>query len=441
MRFGRKPAALLLLLSMLLTGCTSGSVDRLYCLPKRSEAHRDLQLAIDAAMGGMEYSAPRSGENLQAVQVRDLDGDGKGEYLLFAKKAGDRPLQILIFRPTADGYALSETIETYGTAFDRVEYANIDGKPGYELIVGRRLSDQVIRAVSVYSFAEGQSALLTTDNYTHFTTCDLDGDGNGELLVFKHGEAAEQTGVAVYYSYRDGIMERSAEVSMSAPTENVKRILVGWLADNRMAVFAASTVEENAIVTDVFSVVDGKFTNLTLSGEAGNGVGMVRNYYVYADDIDNDGVTELPELISMRPLSESESPGDSQYLIRWYALRSDGTREQKLYTYHNYESGWYISIQSDWAQRLTIVQDGTSYGVYLWNADNTESEKLLTVYAFSGQDRETQAVSGNRFLLYEGDTVQYAAELEVAAVRYGVTKDRLIRNFHLIQQDWKTGET
>ena len=87
------------------------------------------------------------------------------------------------------------------------------------------------------------------------------------------------------------------------------------------------------------------------------------------------------------------------------------------------------------------MQDGTSYGVYLWNADNTESEKLLTVYAFSGQDRETQAVSGNRFLLYEGDTVQYAAELEVAAVRYGVTKDRLIRNFHLIQQDWKTGET
>ena len=46
--------------------------------------------------------------------------------------------------------------------------------------MGRRLSEQVIRAVSVYSFAGGQSALLTTDNYTHFTTCDLDGDGNGD---------------------------------------------------------------------------------------------------------------------------------------------------------------------------------------------------------------------------------------------------------------------
>ena len=74
-----------MLSALLLSGCAMRTIDELYAPPKRSEEYSRLQSAIDIAMAGLEYSAPLSGENQQAVQMADLDGDGVEEYLVFAK--------------------------------------------------------------------------------------------------------------------------------------------------------------------------------------------------------------------------------------------------------------------------------------------------------------------------------------------------------------------
>ena len=86
-----------LLAAMLLTGCAMRTVEEMYALPKRSDEFRELQAAIDTAMYGMTFSSPQSGENQQTVQMADLNGDGADEYLVFAKGATEKPLQVLIF--------------------------------------------------------------------------------------------------------------------------------------------------------------------------------------------------------------------------------------------------------------------------------------------------------------------------------------------------------
>ena len=100
-----------LMLALLLTGCSMPTLDELYCLPKRSNSDSNLQEVIDEAMSGLQYSAPISGSNQQTVQAADLDGDGKDEYLLFAKDTSEKPLKILIFSEIAVGYVLMDTIE------------------------------------------------------------------------------------------------------------------------------------------------------------------------------------------------------------------------------------------------------------------------------------------------------------------------------------------
>ena len=61
-------------------------------------------------------------------------------------------------------------------------------------------------------------------------------------------------------------------------------------------------------------------------------------------------------------------------------------------------------------------------------------------YVLTGQKREEQAVTDNRFAIYKTDTTIYAGNLEVASAEYGISKESLIQSFQLIVQDWKTGE-
>lgn len=426
---------------LLLTGCTSLALDNFYTPPKRSQEHQELQSAIDAAMTGMEYSAPRYGENQQTVQQADLDGDGIPEYLLFTKSSGDKSLHILIFRQVDDQYELMETIDSSGSSFDRVEYVGVDDKPGCEVVVGMQLSDQLMRSVSVYTFGSGQSELLMTSIYSNFVTCDLDEDENSELMVLRPGENAEQNGIAEYYSYRDGIMERSMEVPMSRPVDALKRIMVGNLENGAPAVYSASLVDENSLITDVFSIVDGTFTNISLSGKPENSVETLRNYYVYADDIDNDGIMELPELIPMHDIAGQNDSNEVQQLIRWYSLMPDGSKVDKMFTYHNFDGGWYLELEKEMASRLWVAQNEGAYLFYQWDSDFTVPKKQMTIFAFTGQDREERATSDSCFPLYRTESVVYACQTDFPSEDYEKLQQQLADSFHLIRQDWKTGET
>jgi hypothetical protein len=219
----------------------------------------------------------------------------------------------------------------------------------------------------------------------------------------------------------------------------LKRIVVGKLHEGQMAVYAASTVDETAIVTDVYAVVDGMLSNLTFSNETGTSVQTMRNYYVYADDIDDDGIIELPSLMNSEQIKPEEAP-DRQDLIRWYAMTIDGSEVDKMYTFHNFVNGWYLNLDSDLATGITVKNAGTSFEFYYLDGDGPDGTKLLTVYAFSGQNRDEQSVESGRFVLLKTESVTYSASLESGAETKGLTRENLINSFHLIQQDWKTGE-
>lgn len=435
---GKLKILCVVLAALFLSGCSMRTLDQMYCLPKRSEEYNDLQSAIDRHMDGRSYCAPLSGENPQSVQIADLDGDGVGEYLLFAKGTSERPLNILIFRLEDGEYVLADTIESSGSAFDVVEYANIDDRPGFELVVGRQVSDQLTRSLSVYQFVDRKIHQLLNVNYSGYVTCDMDLEGRRELMVLRAGGSAQSLGIVELYDYNDGIMERYNESDLSGTMERVKKIQTGRLQDGTPAVYVSSTMGADSILTDVFTVVDDRFTNITFSYEEGNSVQTLRNYYVYADDIDDDGIIELPDLMTMRSPGNM-SMSDQQYLVRWFALDQAGERTQKMYTYHDYHNGWYVTLGHDWAERIAVVQVDDRYEFFLWDEEWKTAQKTFTVYVFTGEDREELSVRDNRFVLYRGKDTVYAAYLEVASASCGITQDSLIRSFHLIQQDWNTG--
>lgn len=439
MKYKMKLLLLLLVTVLLLSGCML-TVDEMYRLPKRSDVYNDLQTSIDSAMAGLTYCAPLTGENQQTIQMADLDGDGIEEYLLFAKSAEERPLRILVFRNVDGQFVNTNTVACNGSAFDRVEYVDMDGLGGVEIVIGRKLSDQLIRSVSIYTFAEDELVQIVSTNYSKFLTTDLDADGAAELFVLRPGQMDTDNGVAELYRIVDGTMERYNEVAMSQPVDQLKRVIVGKLDGGKAAVYVACTAGDNALITDVYTLSDGMLKNVTRSNESGTSVQTLRNFYIYADDIDNDTVVELPHLITMKSMDET-APKDTHQLIRWYAMTPDGGEIDKMYTYHNFVGGWYLQLESKLVPRLFVLNQGYHYEFYLWDAQYQSTQKILTIYVFTAQNREEQGSAEGRYVLHRTDSTVYSVQMEDCAADYGLNHELVAHSFQLIQQDWKTGET
>ena len=293
-------------LCLLLSGCFVKTVDELYTLPRHSDEYDNLQMAIDEVMAadGCSYSAPVSGSNQQSVQLADLDGDGEEEAIVFARTAGEKPLKAYVFDKKDGAYQNVAVIEGNGTAFARVEYVDLDGETGQEILIGRQLTDQVLQSVSAYALENGEIVELMTASYSQFTTCDLDNDGRADLFVLRF-DAETHRGAAELYRYRTDQMQRGPEVSLAHDAASVKRIMTGFVAYNIPAVFVTSAAEEDTLETDVFIFRGGTFQNLSSLDETPQ---TVRNPFAYACDINSDGLVELPELVSL-PAADASAAG------------------------------------------------------------------------------------------------------------------------------------
>ena len=73
--------------------------------------------------------------------------------------------------------------------------------------------------------------------------------------------------------------------------------------------------------------------------------------------------------------------------------------------------------------------------------DYRQALDVFSIYVLTGGSREEDATVDGRFAFYRAEGVVYAAKLEANAAEFGITENQLINSFHLIQQDWKTGET
>lgn len=432
--------AFLLLAASMLTACGFRTVQEMYRFPKRPQEYTLLQSTIEQAMNGMEFASPITGENQQAVQVADLDGDGMDEYLVFARENSDRPLKLLIFHETEDEqYYLMEMLHMNGAAFERVEYADMDGRPGKELVIGRRLSNQMMRVVAVYSFADGQSSQLINTIYSKFLSTDLDQDGITELVVIREGDTEVSAGSSVVYTLRDGSLERSREIRLSQRVEQIKRVKISCLQSGEPAIYISSTINDSAIVTDVLMVKDGEFLNLNSTGKLAYSVKALRNYYLYMMDVDEDGVMELPSLMDMRSVDQNDAEREPQQLVYWYSIDSQGQQTPKMFTFHNVEGGWYLqmNLTEAEAERFSVERDGQNLNFYIWDEAYQRAKLLFSIYALKGKDRLQSAVTDNRFILYQTDSVVYTAKLEVSSAAYGITQEKLIGSFRLMGMDLK----
>lgn len=419
-----KLSLLALAACLLLSGCALKTVDELYCLPKRYKTDDNLQSVIDKAMDGLEYCPPQSG-NLQVVQTADLDGDGVDEYILLARDDSEKPLKILIFCQLASGYVLMDTIEGYGFGFDFVSFQQLDDRPGVEIIVGRLVSEDVVRSVSVYRFSSGIARHMLSAGYSRMVVADMDADGAFNLFLLNQSTSTTANGTFSIYAYQNEQLRRVSEMEISSPATEYKHITVGMLADEEPALYVTCG-EDDALVTDVFMTEDDQLHAVARNVRTR----MLGDYYVYPTDVDDDGILEIPRLVPM--LSYEDQQND---LLQWYSLDSQGNEIVERYTYHSYDDNWYLNLDDTPWERMAAVRNGSTCTFMIWDPEAQLMQPIFTILSFMDADREELAMQPGRVVLFRSDSVIYAADLTEFSDTYGMTATELAARFGTIRMD------
>lgn len=343
--------------TLLLSGCMFAlSPDDLYSLPKLPEEYVDLEQEIAALVdSGYEYAAPTGGENVQPVQMVDIDGDGEDEALLFLRKSGEsKPLKIYIFKQSSEGYQTAAVLEESGASIERVDYQDMNGDGVLELIVGCRIMTgdsgigqteeilnerALIRVVSVYNLERYNTQKILEVNYNRCLITDLDCDGTPEMIVIAGGTSGNCTASA--YSWRLGALEQIASAPLSVPPAMLESVRVGGLTDGAQALFVTGVVDAENRITDLLVMENGVLVNCTMDEQSGISGLVYHAAGVEAQDIDQDGVLELPIPYA---LHKTSSIAPTYWGIRWTAFAVDGRQTVKETTYHNPTDGWYLVL-------------------------------------------------------------------------------------------------
>ena len=424
---------------MTLSGCLFRSVDELYALPKSSETYVKLQASIEKERGEAESITPISGSSTQNVQLVDLDGDSISEAVAFFRdSSAEFPLKIAIFKQNEDReYTHFTTIESKGSEIASIEYCDLAGGNGLELVVSWQMTSTV-HSLSAYSVGNGQAAELMRSPYTRYVAMDLNQDSKQEILLIQTDNSNPANNKVEQYVNAGNAMELHSSAPLS---EGISSLLLwepGQLRGGEPALMVTAEFGENYRVTDVFRSAESGIKNITMDEGLRYSATTRRPYTNIApEDINKDGATEIP--LTQAIPSYSQTAADNFWKILWTQYDLYGKGYRQMSTYHNITDRWYLELPASWDGKITLSRrEHTAIGeravvFSYWEGDlNVPPEPFLTIYRLTGNNRELHAVQENRFILARDAETVFAAEFSKIAWDCGLEEASLKVIFHTL---------
>lgn len=468
-------AAMLMALTLVLSGCFFRSPEELYQSPERSADYENLtqkirevkgKLAQEYGVTEVEDTSVLSGDNTALIQLQDMDGDGQRETAVtfFRVPGAEKPQKIFFFTKGEDDiYTVSAMLEGDGSAIYRVDYADLDGSGYKEVVVSLQMSTGAY-LLGVYSVeapmsrsrlqmansSKNGAASVQNDDlrgsewmttaYGDYILTDIDQDSRTEVAIVRIDPSLTNSGVDVY-GWKDSAFKKLSTAPLSTGVVSVGR---GGVEENFIngdppvrALYVSSELSDGSHVVDVIAYQQGKLTNISLAPETGISRETLSRYVdLEPSDVNGDGVLELPQ---PSPLPGQEDSTASDYwLIDWYQYDSSGQCIEVCTTYHNVTDGWYLIIPDTWKDCITISRydaiSGQRAVIFYHLEGSGDPSPFLVIYKFTSQTN--RANTSNRFILREEENAVYAASFYNSSWDCGMDETELVSAFKLIQSGW-----
>lgn len=396
----RITAALALSLSMSLSGCAFDSgVDTLLSPPKLSAQQEQIYTALKNYTGSdINLKYPKSGKNLSAFIMDDLDRDGSEEAIVFYEKNNGKSegssLRMNVLDSNGDKWRSVCDKAADGSEIEKVETAVLGACEKKCIIVGYSLVNVNEKTFCIYDYSDGKlTSSFEDEPYSVFDTADLNGDGKTELFTASAQTSSKVASAVIYCPDKNGAY-RNSTVALSESYTGFRSVL--YSGDNgKMSIFLDAETGSGNIVTEVLSV-DGE-NNLSeqFTPDFSKSETARPSSYI-SKDIDGDGKIEIPIPHLCKGFDEkSQNP---VYFTSWYGL-SEGRLRFKYESYYSITSGCTFIIPESWFGKITARRDISKNSVTFCQGDDPETGKEIFTLLSVSDEKKSEISEKDGYML------------------------------------------
>ena len=441
----KRKLCLIFAVLLLLSGCVPS--EELFTPPRPREDYVLLQRQIERITAEKQavLSAPLLGNNRQAVSLVDVDQDSVPEVVVCLKSSvAERNLAVLVFKQIGDQFQRIGSIEGMGSAINSINFQDLTGDKVSEIIVSWNADIGKVKGLSIHSLKNGVFEEILSTNHGEYTLCDLDMDGTKEMIVFNPTDSGTQC-QATYYRYDGENLAKGETITLHGKSDLPSSVKTGFVEVNQPAVFVES-MYANQSFTDILTIVDGTFGNLSATAPDDTGVDTTRAIAAICQDINGDGIIEIPKAAPLPGELESNTGAANRLSIDWDCLLPPKTWKHVCTTYSNAPDKWFFVIPEHWrgqytvrsAKTASIGEESVTFYAYV---DGKLGDRMFTIYTLTGELRKTRAAMPGRVELYSNIDTIYCFEIFSEQQGSMVAEQEDIQTgFHYVPKEFGSGE-
>ncbi len=448
-----------MLLAAILSGCstTAFGVDNYMRPPAASGDSAEIQQVLEEHIG-LEYTLryPRSGEYRSAVVMADIDSDSYEEAIVFYRLATERAgANMLVIDRQSKRWIVSGQTPG-GGEIDRVMLGDINGDGAREIITGwsggldsgtlrvHSLEDGVLHEIKVVTDV-GEN--YPADQYYEMAMGDFDADAHEEIMTI-YRSPSEGIAVArmLHLSCAADGSARLTTVGEMNTDGSVQEYLNAQAGFTSLGCFCMITDGRRASGEYVTEVIawdkeNDSLVSLLAGGEEGAAIELRRTQATLSQDINGDGMIELP--VDRLLPGYTERSALPMYLTLWYNV-GRGDASLAMQTVIRFDHGYYITFESQWTGKITVQPDTDSAIMYFYrvgeSGDFTQELFRIKIFTLDEWDDRRESIADALIPGYEAPDYQrlavtdyyvYGVLISPAAQEMGIDADAVGRNFHL----------
>lgn len=445
-------AALGALVCLAQTGCSFTGLDaqNLMSPPRANLEQQGIYELLQEDRQELNFVYPKRGDYRSAIIMRDWSGDEVSDAVGFV--ALDNGVEVYFLEKQEDGWRTAASFVNTATQVDLVCFGDLNDDGAEDVLIGWGSASGTTgrtAAAAAYLYQDGNVTESTLGTYGEVALTDFDNDGVCEVFTVDKYLPAEEEGTealpaqAHIYAWQDGALKELFTASADNSITNYTAIQFGELGNGLTGVAVDGAKADGSMTTQIFYLEN----SLLKNGPPGVNTESYQNPFArssaavfVSQDINGDGILEIPVANRLPCLPESVSPDSTSYLVKWSHFKAPGDYTAVLSALVNLGEHYWFSLPEALEGKISASNNTSArtvtYTEVVTGEDGSQllGSPLFTIRVFTQSAWDSRGeTSGYEQLAVQGDQV-YGIQILTQDENYLRAIAQIKRNFRVLTE-------